>query len=179
MKSEENFTRNYRKLESSVGVPLRIIHVLRNPFDMIATSAIISSQGVDILRQMKNATQDGSNERNVHKFSDHDLIDKGIDTRFKYLYGAQRVINEVLGPEKVLDIHNSDLVADPKGTVSKIFEFLEIETTQQFLDACEAKVFKSVSRSRDMVAWTPEQIERVESRMKDFDSLKRYSFTSD
>ena len=91
-----------------------------------------------------------------------------IDTRFKHLHGAQRAIDEVFGPEKVLEIHNNDLVADPRGTMSKIFEFLELETTQQFLDVCEAKVFKSVSRSRDMMAWTPEQIERVESMDEGF-----------
>ena len=123
LKSKENFTRNYRKLESSVGVSLRIIHVLRNPFDMIATSLIIRNQGVNNLRRMKNTTQDDSSE---HKFSEHDLIDKMINKWFKYLHGAQRAIDEVFGPEKVIEIHNSELVADPRGTVSKIFEFLEV-----------------------------------------------------
>ena len=177
LESKENFTRNYRKLESSVGVPLRIIFVLRNPFDMIATASVIRNKGVDIFRQKKISTLSKGNE---DKFSEHDFVDETIESILRALQGAQRAIDEVFGPENVLEIHNSDLVADPRGTVSKIFEFLEVETTERFLDACEAKVFKSVSRSRDMVAWTPEQIQRVESWIKDFGhSLKRYSFTSD
>ena len=69
-------------------------------------------------------------------------------------------------------MHNCD---DPRGTISRIFEFLALDTTKHFLDVCSAKIFKSVSRSRDLIAWTPEQIQMVEGRMKEFRVLRRYS----
>ena len=59
--------------------------------------------------------------------------------------------------------------------MSSIFDFLEVDTTEHYLDACAGKVFKSESRSRNMVVWTPEQIEMVERRMKKYESLSRYS----
>ena len=78
-----------------------------------------------------------------------------------------------------LDVHNIDLVADPRGTMSQIFDFLGVEASEHYLDVCEQKVFKSVSRSRNMVAWTPEQIHRVEERIKKHKIFNRYSFDSD
>ena len=79
---------------------------------------------------------------------------------------------EIFGRENVLDVHNCDLVADPRGSLSKIFEFLGERV-------CAEKVFKSVARSRNMVVWTPAQIEEVEARMKGYEVLDRYSFVSD
>ena len=89
------------------------------------------------------------------------------------------IINDIIGKENVLDIHNCDLVADPRGTLTKIFDFLEVSTTEHYLDVCAEKVFKSVSRSRDLMEWPPELREMVETKMKEYEMLSRYSFTSD
>ena len=85
----------------------------------------------------------------------------------------------MLGKENVLDVHNCDMVDDPRGTMSRIFDYLDVDTTEHYLDVCAEKVFKSESRSRNMVVWTPEQIEMVERRMKWYEMLNRYSFTSE
>lgn len=77
-----------------------------------------------------------------------------------------------------MDVHNIDLVSNPRGTISRIFEFLELEPTEHYLDMCEKKVYKSESRSRNLVVWTPEQIKLVETRMRGFEVLNRYNFTS-
>lgn len=87
---------------------------------------------------------------------------------------TQRVIEE----ESVLQVHNCDLMRDPRGTISRIFKFLEVDPTEHYLDSCEKKVFDSGSRSRNLVAWTPEQIEMIEARMKSYKALSRYSFDS-
>ena len=65
---------------------------------------------------------------------------------------------------------------DPRGTITRIFQFLEVDVSEHYLDLCAAKVFKSISRSRDTIEWTPEAIQMVERRMKEY---KMFSFTSD
>ena len=60
-----------------------------------------------------------------------------------------------------------------------IFDFLEVDTTEHYLDVCAEKVFKSESRSRNTIVWTPEKKEIVERRMKKYEMLNRYSFTSE
>ena len=60
----------------------------------------------------------------------------------------------------------------------KVFNFLEVNVTGHYLDVCARKVFGSESRSRNTVAWSPEQIERIQLRMKKYEALNRYSFDS-
>ena len=58
-------------------------------------------------------------------------------------------MDSLFGEENVLEVHNCDLVDDPRRTMSRIFDFLGVDTREHYLDVC-AEVFKSVSRSRNM-----------------------------
>ena len=180
--NRESFLKNYEKLKSNVDIPLRIIHVVRNPFDIIST-IIIWKYRSGSFREVKKqfiAPQTGrTTKKDLHKFNNSKTVDTYTKRVFEKIDAAQKLINEVFGRENVLDVHNRDLVSDPRGTVSRLFEFLEVEVTEHYLDACEGKVFKSVSRSRNTVVWTPEQVEEVERRMKEYHMLRGYSFTSD
>ena len=89
------------------------------------------------------------------------------------------MIPDALGESNVLTVHGCDLIHHPKKTISEILGFLEVEPTEHYLDVCAEKVFKSASRSRDLVVWTPEQIEKVEKRMRRHKMLDRYTFASD
>ena len=183
LKDSEEFLRNYQKLKSEVSVPLRIIHTLRNPFDIISTDVVINNVKDSTFRQLKetyisNSTQLGRRSETVRKYGNTAVLKGNIPLFFKRINATLKLI-EIFGRENVLDVHSCDLVADPRGTVSKIFEFLGVYATQQYLEACARKVFKTSSRSRNMVGWTPELIEVVERGMKNYDVLGRYSFNSD
>lgn len=176
------FLRNYKKLKSEVSIPLRIIHTVRNPFDMISTTVVITKENRTKFREMKQAFESTSadlgNASTVHKYEDSAVVRGNGRVFFRRIDTVMKLI-EIFGRENVLDVHNCDLVADPRGTMARIFQFLDVNAAGHYLDTCAKKVFKSVSRSRNMVDWTSEQIEEVERRMKDYDVLRRYSFTSD
>ena len=168
--NKQKFVKNFQKLKQSIHIPLRIIHVLRNPFDMISTNAIYIKNSSMLKYLKKHPGQ-------------VDVIDSSklqghINVLFVKFQTVTEVMNEIFGRENVLDIHNCDLVADPRGTLTKIFDFLEVSTTEHYLDVCAEKVFKSVSRSRDLMEWPPELREMVETKMKEYEMLSRYSFTS-
>ncbi len=77
-------------------------------------------------------------------------------------------------------VHSSDLVHSPREIMSKLCEFVGVESTKHYLDECEKKVFKDVSRSRDVVVWNERLIEMVEEKMKHHPLYyQRYNFTSD
>ena len=105
-------------------------------------------------------------------------MDAQIDIVFSYFTAALDVTEKVIGKDNVLLVHNCDIVQDPKGTLSKVFAFLGVNTTKHYLDGSAKKVFDSGSRSRNIVEWTPEQIERIEAKMMKYKGLRRYSFTS-
>ena len=51
--NKQRFIKNFQKLKQSIRIPLRIIHVLRNPFDMISTNAIHIKKSSTFLKRLK------------------------------------------------------------------------------------------------------------------------------
>ena len=97
---------------------------------------------------------------------------------FGLFTAALDLTEKVIEKRNVIQVHNCDLVQDPRGTLSKVFSFLEAYTSEQYLDMCAKKVFDSGFRSRNLVEWTPKQIEDIENRMKKYQALRRYNFSS-
>ena len=170
LRDKVGFKKNYQKLKDKLSMPIRIIHGLRNPFDMIATRLAIRTE---TFRQFK---QKPSNTKKLHMPS---AVERGITTQFQQIAAVVEMIDTVLGPQNVLEVHNCDLVNDPRNTISKLFDFLDVETSEHFLDICSDKIFKSTSRSRDLIEWSPEQVSKIEQEMKKYKMLSRYNFTSD
>ena len=54
-----------------------------------------------------------------------------------------------------------------------------MKPSKHYLDKYVDRIFKTASHRRDLVVWTPEQIEKVDRLIKNYDMLSRYSFTSD
>ena len=172
---KEEFLRNYQKLKEKISVPVLVINTLRNPFDMISTNMALLGYGYTKFRNLKKTFQEG---KSIKKLNDSDLLREKINGYFVKLDPVQE-LTSVFGRENVLDVHNCDLVNDPRGTMSRIVDFLEVDATELYLDTCAEKIFQSESRSRNVVFWTPEQIAMVEKRIKDYEFLNRYNFTSE
>lgn len=160
LKDKEMFLKTYEQLKLSLDIPILFLWPIRNPYDQIATYIYTSG--------MKKRLKDTP-----------ELLDRATNTVFNAHDTAEELIENVFGEENVLDVHNCDLVANPRGTISKLFEFLGIDIGEHYLDVCAKKIFKSESKSRTLVQWTPEQIEMVSKKIKDHKTLHRYSFTSD
>ena len=83
-------------------------------------------KGIQYLGQLKK-----QNNSKVH------ISQSGIQKMTRIVFNqfgkAAELINDVFEKENVLDIHNCDLVADPRGTLQKIFSFLEMDTTEHYL----------------------------------------------
>ena len=168
--SRKKFNENFLKLKRSIGIPIRAIHVIRNPFDMISTNYVFTKNS-SLLKHLK--------ENPGEKITvDNSRLKWNINSAFHKFEAVTEIINNILKRENVIDIHNCDLVSDPRGTLRKIFNFLEVHTTEYYLDMCAEKVFKSVSQSRDMIEWPSELREMVETRILKYATLRRYHFTS-
>ena len=176
LSDKEGFKRDYAKLKRQLSIPIRVIFVVRNPFDIISTNVNYQKSTKDEYRNRKLAVQSSDNATKLD-ITQTFLKDK-IAAFFTHTQAAIEA-RDVIGRVNVLQVHNCDLVDHPKETMSRIFKFLEVEASDNFLDACAAKVFKSVHRSRNTVEWSPELIAIVEKNMKKYKMYDRYSFTSD
>ena len=133
--------------------PLKIIHVVRNPFDNITT-------------MVNRNTVSGNDEELPMVFKSR------VDVYFRNAAINQKVI---LSPEyEVHTMYSEDI---NQLTLKALFDFLQLPTTLSFLDNCVEIVWPNPNKSSQKVDfWTPERIALVSERMAAFPFLDRYQF---
>ena len=155
----------YRMLKANVKVPIKVLQVVRNPFDMIATMALYRGSGVQDVKV--NATK-------THKYSDARVINGAIKSVFDMSKMVMRIVPDLgLSP---LEVHCEDLIADPAKTLSDICRFLDLECPPDYLQMCVDKTFKTVSESRHTVDWDPNTLLSLINNVKKIPFFHRYSF---
>ena len=137
------------RLRDVVAVPIRIITVLRNPFDNISTIARRSG------RALGTVTDDYFR-----------LVDDVVATSARASDGElHRVRSEAL-------------VADTRAELTRLCAFVGVDSPTDYLEACSSIVFPEARRTRTSAPWTPELIADVERRLASVDFLAGYTYDS-
>lgn len=155
-----NFT--YQQLKRTLnGVPVSVIHVLRNPYDNIATMLLYNRKQ----RRLVNET---------HKYrADKELRNEIIN----YFIQVEAVVDMIKNIRlNVIELHSADMISDSKQTIRKVCSRLHLDCTDKYLHMCAQTTYPAESRSRDLVQWTEENIRIVAQSIQRFDSLKRYTY---
>ena len=134
------------RLERTVGVPVRVVHVARNPFDNIATMAY-------------RARCD---------------LDKAIDRYLRLCASVDRI--RARHPGIVLDRAHEDLVAAPVRFLAETCAFLGVDADASYLERCAAIVYDRPNRSRSRGEWTDGRVARVDRAIERFSFLQGYSY---
>lgn len=184
--SPEEFKAHYRQLEKAVGIPIKVIYCVRNPYDIVATNTLYGMG-----RRTRNITQDqyvSSFKDKMSKLQGEEFMkarfddERALERRVIQLGNESKAVVEItnlVGPSNVLEIHNMDLVGNPKSILIKICTFLEVNCPPDYLQACSAKVFKSVYKSRELVVWPQRLQSMVQNIIEAYSFFHRYSFTGD
>jgi hypothetical protein len=135
------------KLRDRIEVNLKIVHVIRNPFDNIAT----------ISRR-----EDKSLTASVEKY-------------FRSCEGVRRA-REQTEPKNWLDLTHEAVIEDPIGSLTRLCRFLGQDSPEDYLRDCASIVFKKPHRSRSETRWPPKAIQEVNERKRDYPLLEGYSF---
>ena len=162
----------FNDIEQVLKIPVVIIHLVRNPFDMIATHTVLH-QNKSLLAKHRwdhNVTRLKPTTENlaklVHVF--HNLsrgvlaIQRDWDSKFR-----------------MLETHHADFVYNPKKILRQICDFLDVDCREDYLEACDSVAFKTLSKSRYLLDWPLEIVDSVNNLIHEFPFFKRYSFDSD
>lgn len=133
--------------ERMTGRDVRFVHVVRNPFDNIATMMLRG-----------NRTFESAFER---YFANCDAIVR---------------LEERIDPRAFHRLRHEAVIRDPRRELAAACSFLGVEADPSYLEACASILYSSPSRSRSNVTWTPEMRELVDERIGAFDFLDGYSF---
>jgi hypothetical protein len=125
---------------------VRFVHVVRNPYDNIATM---------MLRGHRNFES---------AFAQYAANCESIVG-----------LGERIGFERLLRVRHEALVADPRATLTQLCSFLGVEADEPYLAAAAAKVYRSPAHSRTEIDWPPEDDLRVREMIERFDYLAGYT----
>ncbi|MEY2567272.1 MAG: hypothetical protein QOE35_1801 [Actinomycetota bacterium] len=137
------------RLQQQTGVPVRLVHVVRNPFDNISTI---------FRRRGKHASLPGA----IDFYFSACEVNAGLRAR--------------LAPGQVLDLRHEDLIESPHRTIGSLVRFVGLDAGPGYLDDCASILFTSPRRTRHDAPWTPELRSDVERRIAAVDFLAGYSF---
>jgi hypothetical protein len=135
------------QVRKEVGVPIKVLHVTRNPFDNIATEA-----------------------------RRHDMSLTDATAWYETICTAIRTVRPLLDSSELLDVRYESFAADPRRSLSEICGFLDVVPQMSYLDACASIVWPSTNRTRDKVTWTADERRGVERLIDTFEILNGYSF---
>jgi hypothetical protein len=134
-------------LRRTVGVPIRVLHVTRNPFDNITTLA--------------------------HRM--HTSLAQAT-TRYGRLCHSVSVVTGMLEPGELLNVDYDAFVASPSAGLSDMCRFLNVDVDESYIRDCSAVVWPKTRRTRDSAEWSSADIAAVQSLLDSYPTLQHYSF---
>ena len=153
----------------SLELPMKVIHVIRNPYDNIATSALFMyKQKGESFGEMKQSKKTFKVKSNIIDYEIHMFF-----ALFKQIVYAKEKYNL-----DIIEIHSHELISDPSGTLFKVCNSLEVTCSNNYLEICSKKTFKNISKTRHLIQWTDGQLKTVQWNIDKYSSLKDYNFDS-
>lgn len=136
---------------NKVGKELKLVHVIRNPYDVLAT---------------------------MTRRSPRRTLAKHVDIFFQLCSSISRLKSE-LRPDQVFDLRLESFIETPKPHLERLCSFMGVRTDEQYLEDCASIVFKSPKKSRFDVQWDPASVSKVRERMEEFSFLSGYAYNED
>lgn len=135
------------RLARTVRVPLRLVHIVRNPFDNIAT---------------------------MHRRSGRDIAT--CTTRYFEHCRGSAIAMQSVGQDGSVTLRHEDFIADARGSMQMLSSFLGCAGPEDFLSATAALVRPASNPTRASAPWTDAEKGVVNERIHEFPFLEGYSF---
>lgn len=135
-------------LRRTVRVRVKLLHVVRNPYDNIST----------ICRRSR----------------EHDL-NASTDFYFSLCETIARIKGQIESDDFV-DIRLESVIENPRRCLTELCRFLGVELSKDYVDACSSIVFSSPHQSRRDVAWSDSLKDRVRAQVDRFPFLHGYRY---
>ena len=164
--SPEGFAELHSEFLETIGVPVQVIHVVRNPYDIIANDQLYMNSGPEYGVKL------GASSNN--RFFNSKTLTIALNRTFTK---AEAVVNMKQALNlNVIDIYMEDFVVNPVATLQKLCSALGVECSERYLKKCKDKAFKKLPMTRDFVWWPKPQFDLVKKKCQDFPFFRRYEF---
>lgn len=135
------------QLEETVGIPVRIIHMVRNPYDVITT--VFRKTPVESLEEASR--------------------------RFFARCEKNWQLKQERG-EQIKTIRLEELILKPEQHMTDLCRFLNVEPRQDYVSDCATVIFSKPHQTKSSVDWPTDLVRSVGEQMKAFPFLDGYQF---
>ena len=135
------------RLETTLGVRVKIVHAVRNPFDAIATMHIRSG--------------DSLHDRMLWYFMHCDAV---------------CAIRNRLDISQYLDVHHEELIENPNVILTTACHFLGLDCPSEYLNSCRRLLYEEPSKSRHKVTWQSGLVANILDKIQQYPFLVRYAW---
>jgi len=139
----------FPKLRRLVKVPMRIVQVIRNPYDNITTMSRRSGRPLEL----------------------------SLEKYFRTCETNQQIMAQC-EPSEVITLRHEDVIVDPKKELRKLWQFFKLPCSEDYLKDCASIIYSSPSKTRLKGEWTESLKARVQEEIKRYDFLDGYTFDS-
>jgi len=135
------------RIRALVGVPLRLVHVVRNPFD------------------------------NISAISTWNKLSLAESIEFYFFHCKTTVrLGELCDAAEVVMLRHEDMVRDPRAVLARACDFLGLPLYDRYLEDCCSIVFAEPTYTRRKIEWPAAAIRDVEKRAGAIPFLQNYEF---
>lgn len=135
------------RLRHTVDVPVKLIHVVRNPYDNITTMAVR-----------------------------YHLDLPAAADRYFGLCAKTADLRQVVPAEDWLDVRHEELISDTAACLRRLCQFLGVDADERYVDDCASIVYDRPHQSRREAPWEPGLIAGVSHRMAGHAFLDGYAW---
>jgi len=141
-------------MEQRVGLPVKYIHVYRNPFDNITTWA----RGGNLVKKP--------------------VTEKDLELIISKYFATAEMIYHLKKDSKIeiIDIKHEDFIKHPKELLEFLVNKIGLETNEDYLESCGKIVFESPKKTRHSVDWPEHLVNLVMLNMSKYPWLEDYNF---
>ena len=139
------------ELKHTVDIPVKLVQVVRNPYDQAATMYRNKARNPTPEITLKNLF---NNMQAVYEMKNNLQLD-------------------------IHEVHLPNLVNNPQEELQKLCNYFELECSPSYIKVCMSKLYKQVHRTRAGIRWTPALKKIVENATRTFPWYRDYTFESD
>lgn len=145
------------QLEKVIDKPIKYIHVIRNPFDVITTMTKRFHERKGVPGDLKTI----------------DLL-----PFIKTFFDRVEIISwlKIKSHIEMIDLYQEDLIKNPEGTLLNLLNFINVEYVDGYIQNCSEIVYKKPHKSRYDIVWSDDLIHFVQEEIKKYSFLSHYAY---
>jgi len=145
------------RLQTELGCPVKIIHVIRNPYDTITTMARRSFEKSGRKGEMDTA-----------------FLSQFVDRYFDRVAEVQKL--KEAGRFEIHDLYHEELIDQSESVIEGLLHFLGVGIPEHFVSRCSEAIYQQPHKSRFEFEWTEDLKSQVIEKIGKYRFLQDYRY---